>query len=333
MRCLTLGCCLLISVASALAQQARQGAVLTVIEENDLVVNTDRHYTQGIKISYLHGDDYFPYGSERLYGFLPKLGFTPEVGKFGYSVGQSIYTPADLKTSTLLPYDRPYAGWLYGAAILQRRGMSFGRFPAQEEYEFEYGFVGPSALAQESQTWVHHVRGFPIPQGWDNQLRNEPGLRLKYWRGMKLLSLKGDMLDLDWIPHVGISLGNVDTSVRLGARLRIGVNIPDDYGIQTIDSLATTSGGVTCSRRHRWGAYFFGAVEGRGVLHNVFLDGNLFEQSHSVDKEVLVGDVAFGFVVVLNRIEVGYAQFYRTPEFRFQTEHDSFGAVFAKIKF
>ncbi len=326
--------CLLLGLSlSGLAQSPRQGAVLTVIEENDLIVNTDRHYTQGIKISYLHTDDYLPFASDKLYEWLPQIGFASEFGKFGYSIGQNIYTPGDISSAQPLLDDRPYAGWLYGGAILQRRGTSFGGRPTQEDFEFEFGIIGPSSDAEHAQTWVHEVRGFDLPQGWDNQLGNEPGLRLKYWRGVRLLAKESSPFALDFTPHGGLSLGNVETSARLGARVRVGVHLPNDFGIQTIDSLATTSGGVSTADPHRWGAYLFAGTEGRVVLHNAFLDGNLFRHSQNVDKEILAGDLMMGFVVVLNRVEIGYTQFYRTPEFHGQVEHDSFGAVFLKIKF
>lgn len=34
-----------------------------------------------------------------------------------------------------------------------------------------------------------------------------------------------------------------------------------------------------------WEAYVFAGAEGRGVASNIFLDGNTFEDSHTVDRE------------------------------------------------
>ncbi len=161
------------------AEPGRQGAVFTVIEENDLVVDTDRHYTQGIKLSYLHEDGYLPLGSGWLNDALPKPGLVPEAAKFGYSIGQNIYTPGNINTQQLLANDRPYAGWLYLGFILQRRGKSFGDHPTLEDIELELGVVGPASLADRAQTWVHEIRGSGKPLGWEHQLKNEPGLRLK----------------------------------------------------------------------------------------------------------------------------------------------------------
>lgn len=310
-----------------------QGPVFTVVEENDLVVRTDRHYTQGLKISYFHRDDDLPLGTRRLYDRIPEAGFESVVGRFGYSVGQNIYTPAETDLPTIQRDDRPYAGWLYISAILQRRGWSLGDRLTQEDFELEAGVIGEWALAEEAQDWIHELRGFSTPRGWDHQLRNEPGLRLKYSRAIRFPLVSSERVGIDLTPRTGISLGNVDTSGRLGAVLRVGVNLPDDFGYHTIDSLATTSGGLSCSRPQQWSAYLFAGAEGRVVLYNQFLDGTLFHDSHSVDKRWVVGDFVGGFVVGLNHFELGYAHTFRSREFHTQTERNSFGSIFFKARF
>jgi hypothetical protein len=35
------------------------------------------------------------------------------------------------------------------------------------------GFVGPVALAEPAQTFIHRLTGADEPQGWDNQLQQE----------------------------------------------------------------------------------------------------------------------------------------------------------------
>src|SRR5207249_2047305 len=106
----------------ASAQSYDQGPVFSAIEENDLVVKTDRHYTQGIKLSYLQRDGDLPNFLDRFSKWVPTPGFEFGTNKFGYIIGQSIYTPADIQQRQLIPNDRPYAGWLYGGFALQRRG-------------------------------------------------------------------------------------------------------------------------------------------------------------------------------------------------------------------
>ena len=99
-----------------------QSGVFTIIEENDLIVRTDRHYTQGIKLSYLQADGVVPRVAERMAEMVPSVAYKPDALKFGFQIGQSMFTPANIRTTALIPNDRPYAGWLYTGLILQRRG-------------------------------------------------------------------------------------------------------------------------------------------------------------------------------------------------------------------
>lgn len=322
--------------ARVLGAEVERGPVFTFLEENDLVVRTDRHYTQGIRFSYLHTDGFFPLGTEALYEHLPKLGFAPEIGKFGYSVGQNIYTPADLDAASPRLDDRPYAGWLYLGAILQRRGLSLGGRPTQEEIELDLGVVGPLALGRQAQTWVHEIRSFDLPQGWDHQLHNEFGARLRYQRSVRFKGFDLDNLQSDFIPRAGLSLGNVETSFRAGGIVRLGVNLPADYGRETIDGLGTGGSGRPTDPELRvphWSVYVFAGAEGKVVAYNTFLDGNLFAHSRNVDREILVGDFKAGFGVAYRMLEIGYTQVWRTPEFHGQTEADSFGSIFVGLRF
>lgn len=319
----------------ARAETERQGAVFTFIEENDLVVDTDRHYTQGIRFSYLHADGFLPFGMTNLCAGLPEIGFTSEIGKMGYAVGQNIYTPADTSAKNPSPDDRPYAGWLYLGMILQRRGSSVWNHPAQEDMELDLGIIGPWSLAEQAQTWIHEIRGFELPQGWDHQLENEPGLRLRYQRTVRFRGFNVDPVQGEFLPHAGFSAGNVETSFRVGGTVRFGFNLPDDYGLQTIDSLAVSGAGrpIDGNPRQPWTVYSFASAEGRVVAYNAFLDGNLFSSGPSVEKEILVGDFKAGFAIGYRAVELAYTQVWRTPEFHGQRQQDSFGSVCLKVRF
>ena len=312
-----------------------RASVLVFNEENDLFLNTDRHYTQGLRFAYLHEDGHTPLGMTMVNGWLPAWGFDLKSARSGYGVGQSMYTPANLNTVQRVPLDRPYAGWLHLDWILQRSGITHTRqIPVQESWELELGVMGSPSLAQQAQTWVHAIRGFDLPQGWRNQLRDEPGFRLKYERSYRLdLTDPSQDFGLQLLPWGGGVLGTVEDTLRLGGMLRMGFVLPDDHGVRIIDSLSTTSGGQ--SRRHprRWGAYGFVGTEGRLVGHNSFLDGNLVRSSPNVAKNFIVGDVMVGFNVVLHSLELGYTHAFRTPEFKNQTEANQFGSVYVKIRF
>lgn len=317
------------------ADVIEQGPVLSLTEENDLFVKTDRHYTQGIRLAYLAPDQFFPFGPTNFYSKLPPLGLEESVGKFGFSIGQNIYTPSDILSPAPQPSDRPYAGWLYVGAILQRRGVSLADLPTMEELDVELGMIGPWSLAKDAQIWVHQIRSFDIPRGWGFQLKNEPGLRIKYQRSIRLPVFGSKIFAGEFLPHAGFSFGNVETSFRVGGLFRMGFYLPDDYGPQTIDSLGTGGSGRAMKRELRsiWSAYTFAGLEGRTVAHNVFLDGNLFRRSPNIDKEIVVGDFKMGFGCAYRALEAGYVYVWRSPEFKGQLADDAFGSVFIRLRF
>jgi lipid A 3-O-deacylase len=319
-----------LAASPAPAAEFDQGPVLTLTEENDFVHGTDRWYTQGAKIAYLQADNHIPRWTERLLESIPVLGFTTGAERIGYELGQSMFTPADTHASELLVDDRPYAGWLYTGLILQRRGAGAGGYLTLENFQLDAGIIGPESFADQVQTWYHHQ----APAGWDNQLEDEPGLALKYGRAWLIPLPSAQERSFDVLPHAGLSVGNVDTSFRAGTTLRVGWNLPEDFGVQPIDSLFTTEGGRSSTRAgRRWGFYAFSGVEGRAVLYTVFLDGNTFRDSHHVDKEPWVGEWRSGLVLVLDRVELAYAHCFRTREFEGQPEGQVFGSFCVKIKF
>ena len=324
-----LGC-----ASSAAAQWGPQGAVFTFVEENDIVVNTDRHYTQGLKSTFLHAEDDLPRWIADFADWIPRLGVAKGFDRIGYQLGQSIFTPANTLTTELQKNDRPYAGWLYTGVILQRRGLMAGRWPVLENFQLDIGVIGPSSLAEETQNAVHELRDLEPARGWRHQLHDEVGIALKYERSWLFASTPHGPRSWDIIPHAGFSLGNVETSFRAGAMLRLGVNLPDDFGPRTISALTSAQGGWSAAReRGKYGIYVFGDVDSWTVLYTAFLDGNLFRSSHGIEKHPFVFETKGGIVLVLNRVELSATYVYRTPQFAGQRAHDGYGSFAAKVKF
>ena len=150
------------------------------------------------------------------------------------------------------------------------------------------------------------------------------------WR-LYALSL-GDTLGIDFIPHVGASLGNVQTYANAGGMVRAGFNLPSDFGVDLIRGGGATSTPVDdndprVSTRRNWSFFVFGGVDGRAVGRDIFLDGNTFRDSASVDKKNFVGDAYYGFGVILGTWQLTYTEAVRTIEFRGQDDQSYFGSV------
>jgi hypothetical protein len=82
-----------------------------------------------------------------------------------------------------------------------------------------------------------------------------------------------------------------------------------------------------------WGFYGFFGVEGRAKARDIFLDGNTFSDSHSVDKNILVGDVFAGIGVRWNQLSVSFTETLRTKEFKDQDDPQPFGALTISYEF
>jgi hypothetical protein len=304
------------------------GSVISIQFENDFFGGgTDRHFTHGTKIEYLSkpiqwisdAADKLPwFRSERAQGDSGG----PVKARASLSVGQSIYTPEDTFTPELIPDDRPYAGWLYlGFGLVANQG---GR--RYDQIQLEIGMVGPSSFAEHVQTFWHSMLGIHVPEGWDNQLENEPGLVLYYEQAWRL-DHKNVFTDLEFdvIPHFGGSLGNVFTYAAAGLVVRLGPTLDEDFGPPRIRP--SLPGGSSFHPRKGFSWYLFAGLQGRAVLQNIFLDGNTFSDSHSVEKKVLVGDLQAGINVQYNRFRASYTQIFRTKEFDAQDKGDIFGSL------
>ncbi len=319
--------------------QAQEARVFTGILENDLLYNPapgkhqDRHYTQGLKMVFLDRAEPLwrwadRLGLDSLASHLPSLWLDPTGTNYALTFGQNIYTPENNRSTNLVAADRPYAGWLYVGAAVQRRGTNSWNWPILENFELNLGVIGPEAQGEWAQNTVHQFRRLPTFEGWDNQLRTEPAFLFKYGRAWKWTPTAETGRFFDVLPHGGIHLGSVMTSVELGLTARIGLNLPDDFAIQGIDSPLLVSPGAN---PRRIGFYLFGRVEGRAVARNAFLDGNLYQASHHVPKEPLVADLSCGTAVTLGRhCELGWTFVTRTAEFRAQKGFDQFGSLTAR---
>lgn len=304
---------------------------LTFYFENDAFGGTDRDYTNGARISWtspslhLFADDATAGGVAGVFDNAPWIDSSYE-RNVAISIGQSLFTPVDVHNPNLVPNERPYAAWLYTGL-----GLVWKKPNVKNTLVFNIGVVGPWAQGEQTQRAVHGSLGQRSPQGWNNQLGNEVGVNVTYERKWRFRSSpNGNGLAWDFLPYTGATLGNVYTLGTLGSELRFGYNLPDDFGTGAISDSATTPtplDGSTKAWAHRFGAHFFARAEGRAVARNIFLDGNTFRSSHSVDKYPFVADLSLGFAMNWRNSKLSYAFIYRTREFKGQPEGQLFGSV------
>ncbi|WP_367183017.1 lipid A deacylase LpxR family protein [Ferrovibrio sp.] len=316
-----------VAAVSRKTDPQQQVGIFSFVLENDLFYDTDRRYTNGVRLSYLTPRGGEPDWVRDAAMQVPMFDGRSDI-RVEFALGQNMYTASDKLLRDPPETDRPYAGWLYGSVgVVARTGSVL------DQMLVSIGVVGPAALAHETQDFIHSIVNSPEAQGWDSQLKNEPTLQFTYQRSWQSpeFRLPGGF-GVDATPHAGAALGNVFTYANTGMMFRFGHNLPIDYGPPRVQPSLPGSGYFERAPGG-FGWYLFAGVDGRAVARNIFLDGNTFADSRSVDKETFVGDAQFGLAMVIDGVRVAYTHVLRTREYAGQDTDDQFGAFSVSFAF
>lgn len=300
--------------------------IFNLVWENDIFGGTDQNYTNGVRFAWLSSEENTPAWARWTANNLAPFERNGHK-RISIALGQSMYTPDNPDARNIIAGDRPYAGWLYGTV-----GMVSDTGEILENMAVTVGMVGPAALAEPTQDFVHDLTDSPHFNGWDNQLDNEPGLIISYerkWRSMAEFSPFG--LGADVTPHLGMNLGNIHTDASLGATFRLGYDLPQDYGPPRIRP--SLPGSDFFIPTQSLSGYLFAGIEGRAVGRNIFLDGNSFNGGPSVDKEWMVGSLQMGAALTYGDARLSYTHVFMTDEFKTQDKPAQFGAVTLSYRF
>lgn len=303
---------------------------LTFNSENDLYGGgTDRNYTNGARVTYFDLGTPMPDFFHTIDRAVPTFSIN-ETTSISWSLGHNLYTPSDITVAGEQDDDRPWAAFLYGSAGL----VSITKNHI-DSLEATVGIVGPAAMGEQVQKLIHrHVSDSPMPKGWRHQLKNEPGIMLSWersWRERYGLDALG--WSAGATPYIGATLGNIYTYANTGVTFYLTPYDGrfQDTPVRVRPAMPGTGAFVVPDSTFSW--YLFGGLEGRVVGRNIFLDGNTFTDSHSVDKKYLVGDATAGLALTYGRTRLSYALIYRTREFDEQDKGDVFGTVTLGVRF
>jgi lipid A 3-O-deacylase len=299
--------------------------------ENDLFAGTDRYYTNGAKIAWATPD-------------LPAAGTTAGVPAWlqaltralaparsaedrrfaSIFLGQEMYTPIELWRADSIPGKEPYAGFLYAGLGFHRRDAA-----SMDSVTLFAGIVGPASLGEAMQKLVHGIFGFQPPLGWANQLKNEPVLGAgidRKWRVLEAASPERSGWEV--LGHAGGVLSNAFTEAAGGFLIRAGWGIPADFGTTGqrpgFDGAALVPDAGPRDTAAAKGIAFhaFAGLDVHAILRDIFLDGNTFRDSLSVERIPFAADVTAGFAARWGRLDIRYAYTYWTR--RFVGEHAPF---------
>ena len=296
--------------------------------ENDIFSSTDSEYSDGSRFSVLM---YRPEGDDEWL----RIPFTEELDRnhfISFSLTQQIFTPDDLNETALIEDDRPYAGWLY---------VEIGLHQSSERHldslSLQVGVVGPASGMEQLQRYIHEQTDSEIAQGWDNQLNNELGIQLAYQHKWRYVPETFFGIESSIVPYLSGEFGNIAIKAHTGAMLRMGWNVPEDFGSSTIDEAGENGIPVRrkClyTRQKRWSFNLYFAGGGSAVARDIFLDGNTFSESHSVEKNHLEAYGSFGLSGRYKNLSVDYIKTYHSEQFDNGNTAHSIGSIIVSYIF
>ena len=290
--------------------------------ENDVYSGTDNQYSAGESFTllyYIPDEDYPIYN---LLGYENKESYS----YFTFSATSQIFTPSDISQTSLITDDRPYAGWFYTESTMHKAYKDELR-----SLSLKVGILGPLSGAEHIQNNFHLLIGSPNVNGWDNQLKDEIGINLKYTQKYKLASVSTDYYESSLIPFGSCELGNVAINASVGFNARIGWNIPKDYGVSSIDIGADPGIPIYKEyknmRLHPWSFSFNLTAATSAVARDIFLDGNTFRDSHHVDKETFVNYYGVGFTLRYKNFVFDFMEIHNSKQFKLQKKPHNVGTL------
>jgi lipid A 3-O-deacylase len=276
--------------------------------DNDFFTATDRYFTQGIHLEVV--DPAF----RRLPVAALLLRPTHSQIRFGIGYEDDGYTASDLKASTTLRGDHPYAGTKQLRAVAIATDTLRTRRYASA---LTVGLIGQGAGGGEIQTFIHRQTGNTMPKGWHNQIRND--LILNYEASVERpIALKTRGIRISAIGSARV--GTLSTAAAIGTTLIAGRS-DDPFDV----SHATST--------HRRAFYAYLAPQAQLVGYDATLQGGLLNRGSpytiaSVDVSRLVYRQRAGLVFRSGRRYIEYYQALASPEFRGARAHRSGGIVF-----
>lgn len=261
---------------------------------------------------------------------------------YTFSLGQEMYTPDSITTSSILKNDRPYAGWLYlSSGLVMTDPVGKRKLTSS----FGLGVMGPLSYSDSVQTFIHRIFDFPHPAGWGNQIANDIGLSYAVRYETRLFQFHRAF---DLIGMMEGHIGTVTNYLGTGLMIRIGqfndyfLNATGLYDPRLANRLVAepklynkmnpaTQEKLTNARNdkrpespvdRRFQLYGYMRPIIRVVLDNSFLQGGWTSRSrnpHTIPSENIERfyvNMEYGGVVSFGRTQLTYSQSFRTREFR-----------------
>ncbi|OYQ38344.1 hypothetical protein CHU92_05565 [Flavobacterium cyanobacteriorum] len=185
---------------------AQRPSEIGVITDNDLYTSweNDQYYTAGLEVFYRYlGTHSNPKLAKRITEF---------------RIGQYIYNPQTSQPKDINYHDRPFAGYLFAEAGINKFFLSEDVL----KVNFQIGVVGPESQAEAVQKGLHYLLGYKRVRGWEYQIKTNPALQAGMFYSKKILKTRFYQ-KTDVHITAGLEAGTIWTGVSVGALARVSL--------------------------------------------------------------------------------------------------------------
>lgn len=321
----------LLHAAAPAGTGAEFGRWSQLTTDNDAFAGEDDGYTGGLAYNWGYAgfsefdSEAVPAWIQYLIGNLYISTLQDRQRAVAYSVDARAYTPDDTDSKKIIEDDRPYAGvLLWGGDLYAFNGKIADRLG------LKLGVVGPASGAEHLQDLVHSISGSDKAKGWGNQLDNEPVIRLEAERMWRLKDGSLGNIEFDTIGMAQAGLGNLRSDAGLGGAFRVGRNLSDTWATASPNP-SRTAHALPGKQRFSWQVFL--NVYGSFVANDITIDGNTFQNSHSVSLEHGQAIGAVGFALAYENWEMLFAYQIGTDQFEEQDYDTKHGTLSMAYRF
>jgi lipid A 3-O-deacylase len=258
----------------AFCQTISQKHEIGITSEDDSYVDT-------------HSDRYYTNGTFLYYRFLSPTK-SKKINKkiIEFKIGQQIYTPYQSNVPSISMQDRPFAGYLFAEAGMNK----FYQDGSVLKLSSQLGILGPGSMAEQVQTIWHQIINYVTPEGWQYQVKNTPGAQMNIF-GSKNLFPVGPDNHFDANGILNVQAGTIFNSITLGILSRASISklLP----LYSSNMFGASIGGNT---RNVNEAYLYFLPEVNYTFYDATIEGGLFKKN---------SPLVFGIIPFRYKLETG----------------------------